>query len=360
MHSSNHGKLEAGKHLALRYNTFATEDNNEPVPCALTGSLDQKSTAYIFCYSFDIVTAGSLEAIHDLTIDGNRVAVYPPFRIRSIDERAIENVPLTAIPHRPGTTSPAFPWGTAPDISLGPEHARLRTHGIRIDCAESLPYEFAAKIANSVVQHIRWRTKQWWINRGYEHPRTHIRHWFHTNELGERIAAVGTFRFFYGPMGFERTLDQVVWTEVGHSVQRGEATPLSWQLFLDAVYSHSTDDLRRSILEVAISHEVLLSETLNCWIDADRVSKARAKKVLHGADYVQHLSRTGGLWARSFERECPDGFRWIKAAWIARGKVAHGKAPLAPLPEGNKAMQLDDLISVFAAGVALRNWLESL
>jgi hypothetical protein len=353
-------KLEPGKHLPLRYNTFPKEDSNEPLPCTISGSNEESTTAYIFYYPFDIILEGQLSAIYDLEIDGRKVTIYPPFRSRPDTELAIENVPLTNVPRRPNTTSPDFVWGSAPTITFGREHSLRRTESLRVDCPKDSPYEFAANVADIVIGLIRWCTKQWWIKRGREHPRTHIRHWFHANELGERLAGVGTFRFFYGRMGFERPLDSQSWSAVADALNRGETIPLSWDIFLDAIYFHSIDDLRRSILEVAISNEVLLAEVLNGWMSQRRLVKAQVKRALYGNDYMEHLKRVGAFWMRSFEDECPNEFRWIKAAWIARGNVAHGKSPIAPLPEGISPMTLDDVLSVFASGIALREWLQSL
>ena len=269
-------------------------------------------------------------------------------------------MPLTKVPYRPNTTSPDFPWLTAAEIRLDRERVSQRSESLRIDCSKDVPYEFAASIADMLVGLIRWFTKQWWIKRGREHPRTHIRHWFHANEFGERVAGVGTFRFFYGRMGFERPLDSQTWRTVVQALARRETIPLSWDIFFDAIYFHSTDELRRSVLEVAISNEVLLADILKIWSLQRRIGKDQIKRVLHGNDYITHLTRIGALWNRSFEREYRNEFKWISAAWIARGNVAHGKPPIAPMPEGIRVMTLDDLLSVFASGIALREWLQKM
>jgi hypothetical protein len=357
--AKNDAQLEPGKHLPLRYNVFPKNLNERP-PCPIRGGDEEKTTAYIFCYPFDIVVHPPLGRIYDLEIDGRKVTVYPPFRSRSDSELAIDNISLTNVPHRPNTTSPDFPWLSAAQITLGREHSSQRTESLRIDCPKEAPYEFAANVADILIGLIRWFTKQWWIKRGREHPRTHIRHWFHANELGERLAGVGTFRFFYGRMGFERPLDSQSWCAVTEALNRRETIPLSWDIFFDAIYFHSTDDLRRSILEVAISNEILLAESLNAWTVQRGLDKSQVKNVFHGNDYIKHLTRIGALWRRSFEDERPNEFRWIKAAWIARGNVAHGKPPIAPLPGGIGLMSLDDLVSVFASGIALREWLQSI
>jgi hypothetical protein len=352
-------QLEPGKHLPLRYNVFPKDENERP-PCELHGSTEAKTTAYVFWYPFDIVVESPLADIYDLDIDSRKVTIYPPFRGRSDSELAIRNVPLSKIPHRRNATSPDFSWLGAAEITLGHDHNLRRVDSLRIDVPKDEPYEFAATLAENLIGLIRLFTKQWWIKRGREHPRTHIRHWFHANELGERLAGVGTFRFFYGRMGFERSLDASTWRAVCEALGRQETIPLSWDIFLDAIYFHSTDDLRRSILEVAISNEIVLAEALNSWHANQRLNESQVKQVLHGNDYTQHLRRTGALWNRPFESEHPDEFVWTRAAWIARGNVGHGKPPIAPLPGGVRLMTLDDVLSIFASGIVLRKWLKSI
>jgi hypothetical protein len=351
-------KLEPGKHLPLRYNVFSEAENE--CPPYFRGGSDEKTTAYILWYPFDIVVQRPLLDIFDLNLNGRTVTIYPPFRSRSDSEPAIENVPLVKIPHRPNTAPPGYAWLNAADITLGCEHNSQRADSLRIDVPKNEPYEFAATLADDLIGLIRTFTKQWWIKRGREHPRTHIRHWFHANELGERLAGVGTFRFFYGRMGFERSLDSNSWRAVVDALSRQETVPLSWDIFLDAIYLHSTDDLRRSILEVAISNEVVLNEAANMWRANGRIDKKQVKHLLRGNDYIHHLKSVGALWNRSLEAEHPNEYQWLVAAWVARGNVAHGKPPIAPLPNGIRTMTLDDVLSVFASGIVLREWLQSL
>jgi hypothetical protein len=351
-------QLEPGKHLPLRYNVFPKDENERP-PCVLRGGTEARTTAYVFWYPFDIVVQSPLVDIYDLDIDRRKVTIYPPFRSRSDSEPAIENVPLAKVPYRPNAAPPAYPWLVAPEITLGRDHNLQRTDSLRIDVPKDEPYEFAARLAESLIGLIRGFTKQWWVKRGSEHPRTHIRHWFDANELGERLAGVGTFRFFYGGMGFERLLDSRSWRAVAEALRRQETIPLSWDIFLDAIYFHSTDDLRRSILEVAISNEILLAEALNIWCFKGRLAKRQVKRVLHGSDYINHLRRVGALWNRPLEKEHPDEFSWITAAWVARGNVAHGKLPIAPRPEGVGPMTLDYVLSVSASVIVLKKWLEN-
>lgn len=352
-------KLRPGEYLPLRALAFPSEITG-PLPFATTGTAEEKNVAYIFSYPFAIITHRELAGILDLEIDGHRVTIYPPFSNRTEEGFFSQNVPLKNVPYRPNTTPPDLNPLVAPDVTVTSKKSSDRRDSLRLDCPKELPYEFAASIANRCVNLIRWRTMQWWIKRGREHSRTHIRNWFSANELGERTGGVGVFSFFYGKMGIERILDSRIWGDVGKGLARGQNIPLSLDIFFDAIYFHSADDLRRAVLETAISNELLLTETLDIWGLHCGVERSKIRSVLQGSDYLAHLERVGRLWNRSFEQDRPNEFKWIKAAWIARGNVAHGKPALCPLPQGIDQLSLNDMISVFASVIALRKWLDSL
>jgi hypothetical protein len=163
------------------------------------------------------------------------------------------------------------------------------------------------------------------------------------------------FLFLYGKIGIERVLDGQIWADVVTYLTKSAMFPLSWEIYLDAIYFHSADDLRRSVLELAISNELLLAETLEKWTADRRIERARADQVLVGNNYLAHLSRAGELWGRSFEREHTLEYPWVKAAWLARSSVAHGKPPVS---QGNRLLTLDDMPSLFASVLTLRKWLE--
>lgn len=352
-------KLKPGEYLPLRALAFPSEITGA-LPFATTGTTEEKKVAYIFSYPFAIVTHRELAGIHDLKISGHPVTIYPPFSSRTDEGHFSQNVSLKNIPYRPNTTPPDLNPLVAPDVTLTPRKSSDRKDSIRLDCPKELPYEFAAAVAEKCVNLIRWRTMQWWIKRGREHSRTHIRNWFSANELGERVGGVGVFSFFYGKMGIERELNSRIWGDIAKGLESGQNIPLSLDIFFDAIYFHSADDLRRSILETAISNELLLAETLEIWGLHRGVESSKLRGVLGGNDYLDHLERVGRLWNRSFEQDRPNEFRWIKAAWIARGHVAHGKPALCPLPQGIDQLTLKDMISVFASVIALRQWLDSL
>jgi hypothetical protein len=358
--SNSKPTLKPGEYLPLRVMAFPSEKTG-PLPFAVNGTTEEKTTAYLFSYPFDILTHPELSGIYDVKIDGHRVTIYPPFSSRTGgDANFVENVPLKNIPRRPNTIAPDLNPLVAPDITVAPKDSLRRTDSLRLDCPKELPYEFAATAADKCVGLIRWRTMQWWIKRGREHSRTHIRNWFRANELGERLSGVGVFRFFYGKIGCERLLDSRIWGEVAQCLSAGQSIPFSWDIFFDAIYFHSTDDVRRSILETAISNEFMLTETLEAWVFKRRIERSKMQAVLRGSNYLAHLARAGKLWGRSFEHDYPNNFKWVKAAWIARGNVAHGKAPFTLLPQGIDHVTLKDMISVFASVIALREWFDKL
>jgi len=204
-------ELRPGEYLVLRFMGFP-DDGSKSVPLTLHGTQQDTTIAYIFQYSFDIVVAPNLSPIHDLEIDHQKVTIYPPFKSRPVDPRFVECMPLDNVPHRLNASRPDFQWSTAPEVSLPVQDSAFRSDSLRIDCPKDPAYEFAATIASKLIALIRSLTGQWWINRGREDSRTHIRHWFPANEVGERLGGIGMFAFFYGKLGFERVLDASIWT----------------------------------------------------------------------------------------------------------------------------------------------------
>jgi hypothetical protein len=355
-HPNENPKLNPGEYLPLRAMAFQ-KNAGESQACSARGTRDESITAYLFQYNFEILTAPELSGINEVVIGGENVTIYAPFRSRAADPRFVEPIEMATVPHRPNTTPPDFDSLSASPVQVSTQEAFRRADSLRIDCFKELPYEFAAGIAAKVIGLVRSFTNQWWINHGREHSRTHSRHWFQGNELGERLSGVGTFAFFYGKMGFERTLDAGVWSAAIQALAVGKAPRLSSELFLDAVYFHSADDLRRSILELAISNEMLLSEVLERWRVQGRIAGHQISHVVSGNNYLTHLDRAGRLWNRSFKDELSREFDWIKATWIARGNIAHGGTPTS---QGNRELTLNDMPSMFASSLELRKWLDTI
>lgn len=356
--TSTDGKIHPGEHLPLRVMGFMPEGADQSPPVVFCGSETASTKAYIFDYEFDILVRPEVTEIRDLQLQHHSVTIYPPFRSRPAGLPYVENVSVKTLPCRANSTLPDFEWLSGPvNVTAQPDDYALRRNSLRIDCPGGLPYEFAEDIAGRLIDLIRAHTNQWWINRGRDNPRTHIRHWFEANELGERLGGIGTFAFFYGKLGFERPIDSGIWNKVITDLTDGKRIALSQDIFLDAVYFHAADDLRRCLLELGISNEVLLTETLDKWADFGKIERAKINTALGGKDYLLHLSRVGKLCNRSFESERPTEFEWIKAIWIARGKLAHGKPPIA---HGTRVLTLKDGPSIFASTIELRKWLESL
>ena len=353
--ASKDGKIHPGQHLPLRASAYMPDGHPQSPPVALAGSLRATTCAYIFEYPFDVLVSPEVNAILDVRLQGEDVTIYPPFRSRTLKLPFVRAISPKTLPHRLAATAPDFDWLSAPvEIGTQPDDYEKRRQSLRIDIPRHLPFEFAEDIADSLIDLIRAHTNQWWIKRGRDHPRTNIRHWFEANGLGERLSGIGTFAFFYGKLGFERTMDSDIWNNVVSDLVAAKHIALSQDTFLDSVYFHASDDLRRCLLELGISNEVLLTEILDEWVAAGEIQHRSVSQLLGGKDYLLHLSRTGKFRGRSFEVERPTEFEWIKAIWIARGKLAHGRPPVA---HSGRPLSLDDGPSIFASTIELRKWL---
>jgi hypothetical protein len=358
-HPQSPPKLNSGEYLPLRVMGFP-KDPAELLTVPLHGSRTESTTAYLFNYPFDIVVSGKLSDVNDLARDGKRITVYAPYRSQTDERRMVENLPLDNVPYRSGANAPNFPSFLAPTLTIPQTDPTWRADSLRVDCLKGEPYEVAANVADSIIGLIRCFTGQWWIKRGRQHSRTHIRHWFNANEVGERLGGIGVFAFLYGKMGCERPLDSIVWHDVIDAFAHGHRISLSLDIFLDSIFFHSADDLRRSVLELGISNEVLLAETLSKWVSKARITQSQSERLLRGSDFLNHLGNLEALCKRSFAKDNPSAFAWIKSTWIGRGHVAHGKAPRAPVPDGSQELTLKSMPSAFLAAQNFREWLNEL
>jgi hypothetical protein len=314
--------------------------------------------AFVFHYPFDVFISTDLPDQYEISGGGRTFRIYRPFAARRNPTRWAEDVVSSRIPFPHGTKPPTQDRAFVRDLSLDRKFG-LPTDSLRVDFYPAEDDRGANDFVERLLGIVRWWTNQWWVTRDRRHSYSALANHFTITSAGERVSGIAKFASLYGFLGFERPLDGNIWRHCLELLMGGQSIPLGRQILLDAVYFHSVGDLRRSILEGAIANEILLAHTMQALILRSEMTEWAMEDILGGNSYLKHLERFGALCGRSFQAEHPDHHAWIRAVWVARGEIAHGKSGVAPTPTGNRVLTETDMVTAFRAIGVLTDWLNA-
>ncbi|HEX6041065.1 hypothetical protein [Longimicrobium sp.] len=200
---------------------------------------------------------------------------------------------------------------------------------------------------NRLMRLFRWWTSQWWITRDRSFMEAPLRAALSINELGEPLNQLYGYATNIGTLGYERLLDETIFTRVCQAFAIGRDIPISAGAFLDSIYSHSLQNTRQSLFEASIACESAIQEAAAHHAATLQVPVEELERSLKGSDLLFNLDRgVKSILGRSFREDCPEQYDWIRKLWAARGRVAHGKSALivhdgqrrTPTPEDRVAM----------------------
>jgi hypothetical protein len=350
-----------GEYLHLR----VVPEPREGLPTPdFIGSTRATGASYLFLFPFDIYVASDLTEVQSsfvdqLTPNRTEIRLYPPFLNTGTGEHFIEQIELSAVPSPPGVVAPDHNKVRMKSWGLSREFGRP-ANAMRIDLFPDREATFANIIMNQFLGLARWWTLQWWIKRDRRHSEAYLRNWFAINEASERLSGVHAYSSLYGFLGFERPLSLDMFRSIRGNITNGRESPLSRELFLDAVYFHSLGEVRRALLELAISAESAVAEMFTEMALKREVSGSALKKVLR-LDFGDRLARGAKqLFGRSFADERPDEHEWVLRAWFSRGNVAHALEPKVKMPDGVRLVNHADVVRMIGAILELFKWLEGL
>jgi hypothetical protein len=200
---------------------------------------------------------------------------------------------------------------------------------IRIDILGSRPKPpgFANDVVNRLLRSIRVRTRQWWI--GIEYPtgtEYYLRQIFPISRSGAFKGTPEGNASFTTPRGDERPLDRTTWHEVITDVRSKRLIPDYEDLLLDARYHAAKNEMRRSIIDLAVACEQACEATFIRIIENRKLPPFRRGKYYSGNDLIKHLNQDLlKLSGFSLNSGVPETNQHISELWSLRGDLAHGR-----------------------------------
>jgi len=140
------------------------------------------------------------------------------------------------------------------------------------------------------------------------------------------VSRSGTFKgtpegnaSFTTPRGDEIPLDQTIWNQVITDIKKDRMIAVYEDLLLDARYHAAKNEMRRSIIDLAVACEQACEATFIRVIEHRQMTSFRRGKYYSGNDLTKHLNQDlQKLIGLSLEAEMPE-------IWNLRGDLAHGR-----------------------------------
>lgn len=312
---------------------------------------DNSSIACLFSFPFPVyVDTESRILLNEQKIDGETVRIYPFFRSGPANFSSSPPIDLAQVPQPIGncltnTSVPRYlPWQTTiPSLSGEPTGSAILTmaptwekkprffpmDSIRIDILGSHPKPpgFANDVVIRLLRHIRVKTRQWWI--GIEYPTGTEYYLRQIVPISRRGAFTGTPEgngAFTTPRGDERPLDRAIWHEAITDVRTNRMIADYEDLLLDARYHAAKNEMRRSIIDLAVACEQACESTFMRIIEHKNLPSFRRGKYYSGNDLTKHLNQDlQKLSGFSLNEGMPETNEHISELWSLRGDLAHGR-----------------------------------
>lgn len=330
-----------------------------------------EGTIYIESFSgFVLISEEAFKTVH-LRRSNFDLTFYSPLRLanptwRPIPQLTDENL-QTVFPGAP--KQPVLRMAVLPTLGddglpalmpvWGEDGARTKLHAdtFPIMVAGKGHSERGAHVAHNALRDtfvwLRILTKQWWIGRPTEAITGNL-HFIVPMSTGGRVTDKPyPFGSQVSPnIGTQRVTFEL-WESVLKRVARAEKPKIADILLSDASYFYFAKEYLTALILACSMAE----------IERDRIVETNtlSKQDLRAAptDLLKHLSSgLDGCIGRDLKREDPDSYEFLKACWIARGNVAHGK-PLLWVLNGKKN-NFDDLKGEFSTGLnKLLTWLRT-
>lgn len=334
---------------------FAPESREDLEKPDLTGSWEQDGAAYLFHFPFDVFVDPDLEELQESYVDDTWITLYPPFNNRDTESRDIEQIQVEKIPTPDGTVAPDYDRVRLQYLQLQRELG-YPTDSMRIDLSPDRDAAFAKRIINQFLGLARWWTFQWWIGKTRRYSDQYLRNWFRINEENERISGIQGFATAYGFLGFEQELDVEKFRYIRGNITNGREIPLHWDLFNEAIYYHADQDVRKTVIELAIACEAGVASIFEKLGESQSDITPSDVESLQDSNFEDRIAgEAEDLVGSSFAQTNPSDYENIYDLWVARGHVAHGKPPII---RGGDVWASEDLVEVIESTLHLLQWLE--
>ncbi len=220
---------------------------------------------------------------------------------------------------------------TAFTVALGPLWTDAPTpfpmDSLRIDIEgthEAVP-EYPNAVATSLMEQIRWRTRQWWITRSTAGLQGYVRNSFAVDQTGLPQGDPDGLCAGQTVTGFELPLSNEMWHESIDALAAQNQPPEYDILALDAHYFLSIGDFRRAVIDAVTACEHARDRTFERLYSARVGSQYKRGRVIKSESLPDTVDKDLlRLNRRSYAAEHADMFAVVRDLWDSRGRVAHG------------------------------------
>lgn len=329
--------------------------------------------AYVLTFPYWIcVDKDDPPTIKELSFDGIKIRVYPPFRSGDRFFFSSPHVNHEEVPFIQGRkgwkllSTPnqisAFP-GMLVDGKSNPPKDSLRIDVFRPD---ELPPREIHRIASRLASLIRWRTNQSWI--GYSTLMKMKTQYFSMDKEG--LPTRPSLHCWKPPIvtavvehGDELLLNDSIWSQVISDCEKGVEIPVQDVFLLDVAYQLLvTNDLRRIVIDSASACEFVFEITV------ERLWTARhtgtydenvRKSLFWGYNVAKHVDeKFKENFGRSYKDDHKTEWESLSDLWEARNNVAHGKSNFYGTPP--VTVDLDKGKEFFITSQHFIGWLQNL
>lgn len=338
---------------------------------------DKSSIACLFSFPFPVYVDTECRILPiEQKIEDKTVRIYPFFRSGPANFNSSPPIDLTQVPQPTGnnptdTSAPRYlPWlTTIPSLKGEPTGSAILTmvptwekkfrffpmDSIRIDVLGSHPKPpgFANDVVTRLLRYIRVRTRQWWI--GVEYPtgtECYLRQIIPISRAGVFKGTPEGNASFTTPHGDEHSLDCAIWHEVITDIRNNRMIVDYEDLLLDARYHAAKNEMRRSIIDLAVACEQACEAAFMRIIEHKKMPSFRRGKYYSGNDLTRHLNQDlQKLSGFSLDADRPETSKHISELWSLRGNLAHGR---------HQDLPKEKVSSLIQAAADCVRWLERL
>lgn len=298
---------------------------------------------YVISYSGALIVQDLAQfASKEIVTDGRRLILDPPVRLASLTWRPIPQADdnnirrIIQIPAGVRITPlrlavfPAFVEGGTPglrshiDLPEGegslepdapPDTFLVHVYGKN----EGNGAQLAEEIINNLLSWLRVMTLQWWIGQPSEPVSGNLQLRFSLS-AERHIDGFPTPRCRATTPGEDaRPVSPDMWLQALEKVQQERQPPRHKLLLLDAEYNYFSGNYSVCIILVISAFEIIRNKILET-----QMARSAVKKI--GTDILKHVKELfEEKFKRNLEKEKPECFEFLRACWVARGHVAHGK-----------------------------------
>lgn len=322
-----------------------------------------KGESGIFSFPFRIQGDPFLPRV-DAQHNSYRYRLHPPITVRA------KGSPTSPFPLFDNW--PAFEWNPdltdhekpKPPTDLGIRHIGARAYdAVRVDVWGTNTEEELSNVVGRFMGLLRHSSGQPWLGAFDFHTDHALKHRYRIDDLGRAVESPFAIISGLTPDSSTRPVSSAMWRDAFQGAAAGNTIPLYWSLYYDAQNSRARHDFRSAVMNLALSLEV--ARDVNYPRFADTESKSGVGFVLkppfHDTDLLKHVTSTlRKVHSRDLSDDHPIAWKDVRALYVARHHVAHGREPVHATPPGLRPLSPETYAAWQASVHTTLVWMESL